>query len=404
MGNKEKSLVKKAIEYYNQFADAHSEIFAFHNQRFLAECVQQVREFAKGEDIHKDDYETGLLAMILSVTGQQQIADKQLNNQELVEHFLDQNSLPAEDCIEIREYISFFQTNRAAKNDIEKMLRDAKYGYLGSADALERLSLLRVQENNLYQKEYTELGWLEKCKDYFIRHGFETRYAQRNYGGMRNKNYLELEKRIDKLKTESLKEQKEADKENGTEPLSGKEGDDLFKIAFRNYLNLVDLADKKAGLLIQVNTILASVVGAFGIKRLDTTPFYAIPTAAVLIGSAVTIFFAILASKPLGRKFFDGSDSGKEAFFFGSFDRLDPGFKYVSWEKYSADMTQFFKGKKVFIFDEMIKESFEVRKVLSQKFNYLSIAYKVFFAALLIGILGYLAVLIYEYNFYEHAN
>jgi NhaP-type Na+/H+ or K+/H+ antiporter len=64
-------------------------------------------------------------------------------------------------------------------------------------------------------------------------------------------------------------------------------------------------------------------------------------------------------------------------------------------------MTQFFKGQKIFIFDEMIRESFEVRKVLSQKFNYLSIAYKVFFAALLIGILGYLAVLIYEYNFYE---
>jgi hypothetical protein len=401
MGHKEKSLVKKAIDFYNQFAESHSDIFVFHNQRFLAECLQQVREFSKGEDIHKDEYETGLVAMILSVTGQQQSADKQWNNQLLAEAFLEQNSVPAEECEAIREYISFFQTNRAAKNEIEKMLRDAKYGYLGSADALERLSLLRVQEKNLYQNDYTELGWLEKCKDYFIRHGFETRYAQRNYGGMRNKNYLELEKRIDKLKTESLKEQKEADKEKGTEPLSGKEGDDLFKIAFRNYLNLVDLADKKAGLLIQVNTILASVVGAFGIKRLDTTPFYAIPTAAVLIGSAVTIFFAILASKPLGKKFFDGSDSGKEAFFFGSFDRLDPGFKYVSWEKYSSDMTQFFKGQKIFIFDEMIRESFEVRKVLSQKFNYLSIAYKVFFAALLIGILGYLAVLIYEYNFYE---
>lgn len=60
---------------------------------------------------------------------------------------------------------------------------------------MEKLSLLRVQEKNLFQKDYTELGWLEKCKDYFIRHGFETRYAQQN-SSMRNKNYLELEKHI----------------------------------------------------------------------------------------------------------------------------------------------------------------------------------------------------------------
>jgi hypothetical protein len=202
----------------------------------------------------------------------------------------------------------------------------------------------------------------------------------------------------DKSREEEFKYKKSPDKSIASDPLSGKEGEDLFKIAFRNYLNLVALADRKAGLLIQVNTILASVVGAFGVKRIEVTPFYAFPTAAILLGSALTIFYSILASKPLEKSSYEDTISEKEEFFFGSFDRLDPEFKTCSWEKYSSDMNQFFKGEKRYIMDELIKESYEVRKVLSKKFGYLSIAYKIFFIGLLIGIFGFLVVLVYDFT------
>lgn len=392
MGNKEKNLLKKAVEYYQHFSASHSDLFIFHDNRFMSDCLAATREFAKGEDIDKEDYELGMIALILSSIGVENAADKNIDNASLVNTFLENNTIDEDDLAEIRNYITFFNAKNPAKNNIEKVLRDGKYSHLGYADSLERQSLLRLELEKLHQKNFTELEWLENCKDYYIRHGFETSTANRKYGSARNRNYLELEKRIDKLKAE-------LQKENGTDVLSGKEGDDLFKIAFRNYLNLVDLADKKAGLLIQVNTILASVVGAFGVKILSTNPVYAIPTAAVLVGSAMTIFYAILASKPLERKYLTENESGKEQFFFGSFDRLDPEFRHVTWDKYLNDMTQFFKGNKVVIFDIMIKESFEVRKVLSKKFIYLSIAYKIFFAALVIGILGYLSVLAYDLNF-----
>jgi hypothetical protein len=86
----------------------------------------------------------------------------------------------------------------------------------------------------------------------------------------------------------------------------------------------------------------------------------------------------------------------QEPFFFGSFDKLDPGFRHVTLDKYSADMFDLFKGNKKLVFDELIKESFLVRKVLSKKFGYLDIAYKVFFVGLVIIVLTFLIVMIFK--------
>jgi len=173
-----------------------------------------------------------------------------------------------------------------------------------------------------------------------------------------------------------------------------KESEDLFKIAFRNYLNLIGIADKKAGLLIQINSLLASVIIGFVAKKIEDMPGLIVPVAAILIVAGVTIFYGILASKPLGKAFLKDVQYEKEPFFFGSFDKLDPDFKHTTLEKYSSDMAELFHGNRQLLFDELIKESFEVRKVLSKKFGYLDIAYKIFFAGIVIVIITFLVVAI----------
>lgn len=173
-----------------------------------------------------------------------------------------------------------------------------------------------------------------------------------------------------------------------------KENEDLFKIAFRNYLNLIGIADKKAGLLIQINSLLASVVIGFVAKKIEDMPGLIVPVAAILIVAGFTIFYSILASKPLSKTFLKDVQYEKEPFFFGSFDKLDPDFKHLSLEKYSNDMNELFHGNRQLVFDELIKESFEVRKVLSKKFGYLDIAYKIFFAGIVIVIITFLIVAI----------
>jgi hypothetical protein len=228
---------------------------------------------------------------------------------------------------------------------------------------------------------------------------YENLFFMSKNGG--SKDYDHLEKSLEKLKAEMNKRNVGNGKDE--QMLSAKENEDLFKIAFRNYLNLITLADRKAGLLIQVNSIIASVIIGFIIRRPQdylnlhqgkNSIMLAIPVAIILAIAAVTIFLGILASKPLEKKFLDEMDN-KELFFFGSFDRLDPNFRKVSWEKYSSDIGEFFTSDKKKVFNELIKESFQVRKVLSKKFGYLSLAYKTFFTGFLAVILTLVGGLIY---------
>jgi len=172
-----------------------------------------------------------------------------------------------------------------------------------------------------------------------------------------------------------------------------KVSEDLFKIAFRNYLNLIGIADRKAGLLIQVNSIIASVIIGFVAKKIEDIHMLIIPAAAILIVAGVTIFYGILASKPLGKGFLKDVQYEKQPFFFGSFDKLDPDFKHAPLEQYCCDMNDLFHGDKQLVFDELIKESFQVRKVLSKKFGYLDIAYKIFFAGIVFVIITFLVVI-----------
>lgn len=386
--------MKSTLAYAYAFSEAHADVFAYHDFRFIEETVLLSREIAKGEDLSKGDYENGLVAIILSNLGAEDCPDKLIDNGYLVETFLNENNIDEKQKTEILYYLQFLRSNKTPLSTIEKVVRDGKDIHLGQPDALERLSLLKLEYERLNKTTYNELEWLVKCKEYFITHSFDTRYANQHFGNTRSKNYIELEKRIDKLRVDALKEKKNIDKGEGN-ILSGKENEDLFKIAFRNYLNLIALADRKAGLLMQVNSILLPVVIALVLRKLPEDISFAFPTIPLLIGSAITIFYSILASKPLERKS-HADKTEKEQFFFGSFDRLDPDFKKVTWEKYSADMVDFFGGDKSFVFQDLIRESFEVRKVLSKKFGYLAIAYKVFFAGLLLSIIGFFLLMLFD--------
>ena len=173
-----------------------------------------------------------------------------------------------------------------------------------------------------------------------------------------------------------------------TSSLSDKETEDLFKIAFRNYVHLVSVADSKAGLLINVNSIIISVVIAFVVSRSDKYPFLTTPSFILLTVAFVTILLSILASRPQGNHFIqDKNSKSYQTFFFGSFDLIGNEFSKADWNSYSVKLDALLKGGKEKIYEEMYKEAFNVRKVLGKKFTYLSFAYFVFITGLLVSII-----------------
>ena len=397
MGKEENIIIKEALNFMYSFFETNESKFIYHNYSFISENAEAFKEIARAEGLEKIEYRIGLLAIILKDIGLIDSPDEKINNEKLIESFLQQHPLLDEEKKQLSYYIDFLRSNSLPKNLMEQALRDANDIHLAMYDSLESFSLLRIEHEKVFQKKYNDPEWLEYCKEYFITHNIYTRYAKKHYGTQRNKNYFDLEKLIDKLKTDINTKKKPADKEETLDILTGKETEDLFKIAFRNYVALVSVADRKAGLLIQVNSILASVIIAFVLRKIEEVPILAIPTGVLLIGAGTTIFYSILASKPLEKVHTPEGFTDDQIFFFGSFDRIDPAFKNVTWPEYSADLSKILGGEKKEIFNQLIKETFQVRKVLSSKFGYLNIAYKVFFAGLILTILAFVVVVVLKY-------
>jgi hypothetical protein len=130
---------------------------------------------------------------------------------------------------------------------------------------------------------------------------------------MKKKNQEFLEDRIEKLSEEKKdkKDKKDKSKTNSDEIvlLSNKETEDLFKIAFRNYNHLISVADSKASLLINVNSIIISVMIAFVLGKIDKLFFILWPTIILLAVCLGTILLAILASRPQSNSFLENRSS-----------------------------------------------------------------------------------------------
>ena len=191
-----------------------------------------------------------------------------------------------------------------------------------------------------------------------------------------------------------MKNNKNAFLEFSEGELSFKEIEDLIKTALRNYASLISAADQKAALMIQVNSIIASIVIAFTLRHIDSNPLFVIPFILMLIVTIATIILAIMGSQPQAKIQGEARGNYREIFFFGSFDRIDDDFMKVKWDDYKAGLQQLVNGGKKEMLHHIAEETFMVRKILAQKFKYVAYSFRVFKYGLSITLLAFLILYI----------
>jgi hypothetical protein len=370
--------------YYHSFAD---ESFYF-GYPFINGLIEEGTKIAKAENLRGMEYENALMAVCFRFAGVTDILTEDETRFKLLHDFAKQINYPLADLelVEnvIRKNINFSNPVTA----VERVVWDTIAYRFAIDDLIIHVSFLKEEINRINDASYSELEILTKLKGQFLRSLFVTSYAKEKFKEKRDKNFSRLDKRIQKLSQSEKKPAKDSAKQSAS--FSDKETEDLFKIAFRNYVHLVSVADSKAGLLINVNSIIISVVIAFVVSRSEKYPILIIPAFILLSVAFTTILLSILASRPQRSNFIqDKSSKSYQTFFFGSFDLVGNEFSKADWNTYSVELDGLLKGGRELIYDEMYKEAFNVRKVLGKKFTYLSFAYLVFIIGLFISIVSF---------------
>jgi len=165
----------------------------------------------------------------------------------------------------------------------------------------------------------------------------------------------------------------------------------LFRSAYRVQMDLTGLADNKANMMISINGLIISIIIAAVAPKLDANPWLLIPTTVFLLGTLVSIVYAIVAARPrvssVPITLEDLEHSNGNILFFGDFANL-------SQDDFTAGMIDLIQDKTV-VYETMIRNLYGLGSVLKKKFALLKVAYTAFMIALVLGVTSFIGVFVW---------
>jgi hypothetical protein len=165
----------------------------------------------------------------------------------------------------------------------------------------------------------------------------------------------------------------------------------MFRSAYRVQMDLTGLADNKANMMISINGIIISIIIASVAPKLDANPWLLIPSTVFLLGTLISIVYAILAARPRVSSqpitLEDLRHSEGNILFFGNFANM-------SEDEFLEGMVELVQDKTV-VYETMIRNIYGLGSVLKKKFALLQVAYTIFMAALITGVSSFIGVFIW---------
>jgi hypothetical protein len=165
----------------------------------------------------------------------------------------------------------------------------------------------------------------------------------------------------------------------------------LFRSAYRVQMDLTGLADNKANMMISINGIIISIIIAAVAPKLDANPWLLIPSTIFLVGTLISIIYAILAARPrvhsIPITLKDLEHSSGNILFFGDFANL-------SQDDFTTGMLDLLEDRDV-VYETMIRNLYGLGSVLKKKFALLKVAYTIFMMALILGVTSFIGVFVW---------
>ncbi len=283
---------------------------------------------------------------------------------------------------------------------LSQIMCDADLYHLGTDAYIEKYKLLRKEIIELKKVEISKEEWRHKTIEFLEQHRYFTDYCNLLLNDKKNQNLEKLKKKEEEnlepegvvsageLQPGETAAQAEHKKKNKDIPERGIET--MFRITSSNSQRLSDMADRKAHILITVNSIILSAIISLVLRKLDTSSFLIIPTFMMLAVSVLCIIFSILSTRPsIPRGVFsieDIDDKKVNLLFFGNFYKMNLADYSVGMEKVMAD--------KDLLYNTLIMDVYAQGVVLGRKYHQLRVAYNIFMYGLIIAVVAFILAVV----------
>lgn len=368
-------------EWFPRHLPSH---FIFHNFHHAQYVTGMVTKLAGKEGLSEDDTEILSLAAWFLFTGihKQETENYRITSVKEASSFLSSLSYPSDRINQVCDLILSTGPSELPVSETEKILDDAIHAYLGSKDFFSKVKLLRLEKEAINQQAFTEKQWSEFLLGHLLNHNYFTDWAKRKLGKRKLKH-------IAAQKENNLKAQERTLKKKTGKNL-GRGVDTLYRTTFRTHINLSQIADGKANMMISINTIVLSIlIAASGagfslLGEAISTDFYLLIPFVLLLSSSVTaLVFAVFSAKPTitNFKIREKESSKFNLLFFGNFLQLPKD----SFVNYLSDL----KHDQNRLYDDMARDLYQLGAVLRKKYRLLNLSYNIFVGGLVLAVITF---------------
>jgi hypothetical protein len=159
----------------------------------------------------------------------------------------------------------------------------------------------------------------------------------------------------------------------------------MFRTTLSNHIQLSNMADRKAGLMVSVNSIIISIMVSFLVHEFANNPKLIGPTALLVLICLLVITFAILATKPSISTTPAKKIADMDLLFFGDYTSL-------SLDNYKMAMKDLVNNE-ANLQEQLVSNIYAQGIVLKYKYKLLKIAYLIFMIGFPVVMLSYLIVI-----------
>lgn len=384
------NIVKQAEDFVSDLFEKELSTFNFyHNIEHTKRVVNRVTQLGHWEGCT----ETELWALQISAwfhdtgfvevdEGHEEVSVK------IAEEFLKLHQVSEKDVELIKSLIRVSHKDAVPHTKLEKITKDADCSHVAANYYFEVSNLLR-QESALKQNtQFTDLEWLEGNKNFYEKHQFYTDAAKLKWQPLKKLNELELNAKIDKIK--SKKEAKQS--KNKT----GRGVETMFRVTLKNHIDLSAIADTKANILLSVNAIIISVALSNLVPKLDaaSNAFLVWPTLILMVFSVASVVLSVLSTRPnissvnVTKEMIINKQTN--ILFFGNFHKM--GLKDFEWG------VDYLMENQDVLYNSLTKDLYYLGLVLERKYRFLRITYTVFMFGIVISALAFI------YSYYIAMN
>lgn len=419
-------LLQDARQYVTGiFTNRVDPAFVYHNIEHTREVVEAADLMAGYLNLPEEERPALLLAAWFHDTGYSAGQPKRHEevSRDIAADFLRSKEVDQETIDKVSNAIMATKWPQSPTNLLEQILCDADLSHLGMPVFPEKNKLLRQELNLLFDNKLSKKEWRQKNIFFLQQHRYFTEYGktvlepvkmQHLYALMlkADKNGKEEGDSFEKMMVETklpaenngaVNDKKESEKiarereklEKEKAARTERSISTMFRIMSENHVNLSQMADSKANIMISVNTIVISIMVSVLLGKLQFYPEFIVPTVILLAVCTSAVVFAILATRPnVNRGTFTQEDIVNKKvnlLFFGNFFNME--LKDYDWA-----MKQMMADRD-YLDSSMIKDIYSLGVVLARKYKYLRIAYNIFMFGLVIAIIAFAIVfLISEQN------